>query len=131
MLFVEISEHSKNKFKVTHFLSNAIRSDETWVYGYDMETKQQLSEWKYLVTTSKEYQRSATWICPRRPNCQSPVLTTSMSRHIEKWQNGDRMVHHDCMLIVPSFFNCSQPRTKTFSNPSLFKLLFVTSCFQS
>jgi len=28
------------------FISNVITGDETWVYGYDPETKQQLSQWK-------------------------------------------------------------------------------------
>jgi len=30
----------------TNFISNIITSDETWVYGYDPETVQQLSQWK-------------------------------------------------------------------------------------
>jgi hypothetical protein len=29
-----------------NFISNIITSDETWVYGYDPETKQQSSQWK-------------------------------------------------------------------------------------
>jgi len=29
-----------------NFISNIITGDETWVYGYDPETKQQLSQWK-------------------------------------------------------------------------------------
>ena len=28
------------------FLSRVITSDESWVYGYDRETKQQSSQWK-------------------------------------------------------------------------------------
>jgi histone-lysine N-methyltransferase SETMAR len=28
------------------FISNIITGDETWVYGYDPETKQQLLQWK-------------------------------------------------------------------------------------
>jgi Holliday junction resolvasome RuvABC DNA-binding subunit len=28
------------------FLSKIIREDETWVYGYNLETKQQSSQWK-------------------------------------------------------------------------------------
>jgi histone-lysine N-methyltransferase SETMAR len=31
-----------------NFISSIITSDETWVYGYDPETKQQLSQWKSL-----------------------------------------------------------------------------------
>jgi len=29
-----------------NFISSIITGDETWVYGYDLETKQQLSQWK-------------------------------------------------------------------------------------
>jgi hypothetical protein len=29
-----------------NFISNIIIGDETWVYGYDPETKQQSSQWK-------------------------------------------------------------------------------------
>jgi histone-lysine N-methyltransferase SETMAR len=29
-----------------NFISNIIAGDETWVYGYDNETKQQSSHWK-------------------------------------------------------------------------------------
>jgi histone-lysine N-methyltransferase SETMAR len=29
-----------------NFISNIINGDETWVYGYDSETKQQSSQWK-------------------------------------------------------------------------------------
>ena len=28
-----------------NFLKNIITGDETWVYGYDVETKMQLSQW--------------------------------------------------------------------------------------
>jgi histone-lysine N-methyltransferase SETMAR len=30
----------------SNFISNIITGDETWVYGYDPETKQQSSQWK-------------------------------------------------------------------------------------
>jgi hypothetical protein len=30
----------------TNFISNIITGDETWVYGYEPETKQQSSQWK-------------------------------------------------------------------------------------
>jgi hypothetical protein len=29
------------------FLKTVITGDETWVYGYDLETKVQLSQWKH------------------------------------------------------------------------------------
>ena len=28
------------------FLKNILTGDESWVYGYDLQTKQQLSQWK-------------------------------------------------------------------------------------
>ena len=28
------------------FLKNIVTGDESWVYGYDLETRQQLSQWK-------------------------------------------------------------------------------------
>jgi hypothetical protein len=30
----------------SNFISNIITGDETWVYGYDPETRQQSSQWK-------------------------------------------------------------------------------------
>jgi hypothetical protein len=30
----------------TTFLSRIITGDESWIYGYDLETKQQSSQWK-------------------------------------------------------------------------------------
>ncbi|GFV08513.1 histone-lysine n-methyltransferase setmar-like protein [Trichonephila clavipes] len=30
-----------------NFLKKIITGDETWVYGYDSETKQQSSQWKF------------------------------------------------------------------------------------
>jgi histone-lysine N-methyltransferase SETMAR len=32
-----------------NFISNIITGDETWVYGYDPETKQQSSQWPKKV----------------------------------------------------------------------------------
>jgi hypothetical protein len=33
----------------SNFISNIITGDETWVYGYDPETKQQLPQWKFQI----------------------------------------------------------------------------------
>ena len=33
-------------FKDETFLSRVITGDDSWVYGYDLETKQQSSQWK-------------------------------------------------------------------------------------
>jgi hypothetical protein len=38
-------------------LKNAITSDKTWVYGYDVETKQQTSHWKSPISPRPENAR--------------------------------------------------------------------------
>jgi hypothetical protein len=43
--------NSNNKSETTlNFISNIIPGDETWVYGYDPETKQQSSQWKSPIS---------------------------------------------------------------------------------
>jgi len=43
---VEISQElSANANDNEHVLNNIITGDETWVYGYDVETKMQSSQW--------------------------------------------------------------------------------------
>jgi histone-lysine N-methyltransferase SETMAR len=39
----ELKQHDRDD---PNFISNIITGDETWVYGYDTETKQQSSQWK-------------------------------------------------------------------------------------
>jgi len=39
----DLFEHSCEDMQ---FLKNIVTDDESWVYGYDPETKQQLSQWK-------------------------------------------------------------------------------------
>jgi hypothetical protein len=34
------------KEQAANFISNIITGDKCWVFGYDRETKQQLSQWK-------------------------------------------------------------------------------------
>jgi len=47
------------------FLKNVVTGDESWVYGYDPETKQQLSQWKGSMSPCparhKAKQRSCYW----------------------------------------------------------------------
>jgi hypothetical protein len=44
---VSVSRELKQEARVdSNFISNIITSDETWVYDYDPETKQQSSQWK-------------------------------------------------------------------------------------
>jgi len=43
---VEISQELLvNPYGNENFLKNIITGDETWVYGYDVETKMELSQW--------------------------------------------------------------------------------------
>jgi hypothetical protein len=47
MRCISVCRELKQKAKDDpNFISNIITGDETWVYGYDPETKQQLSQWK-------------------------------------------------------------------------------------
>jgi hypothetical protein len=40
---VELKEQVRNN---PHFLSTVVPGDESWIYGFDPETKQHLSQWK-------------------------------------------------------------------------------------
>ena len=42
---LELSDHAASD---SSFLGNIITGDETWVYGYDSETRVQSSQWKSL-----------------------------------------------------------------------------------
>ncbi|KAE9534118.1 hypothetical protein AGLY_008854 [Aphis glycines] len=39
------------------FIKNVITGDETWVYGYDIETKRQSSQWKSVTSPRPEKDR--------------------------------------------------------------------------
>jgi hypothetical protein len=75
------------------FLSRVITGGESWVYGYDPETKQQSSQWKKTHPTKAKNGQTgekqcqvyahhflrhkaeyAQRICPNRPNCEFRVL---------------------------------------------------------
>jgi hypothetical protein len=44
---LEISMKLKERVRNDpEFISKVITGDETWIYGYDPETKQRLSQWK-------------------------------------------------------------------------------------
>ena len=45
------------------FISNIITGDETWVYGYDPETEQQLLQWKFAKITAAEKSTSSSQQC--------------------------------------------------------------------
>ncbi|UYV60948.1 hypothetical protein LAZ67_1002906 [Cordylochernes scorpioides] len=57
-----------------------ITGDETWVYGYDPETKRQSAEWRGQGNVLGILRRLREAIRKKRP---------------EKWTNGDWILHHD------------------------------------
>ena len=42
---VDVSQELLDRANDDNFLKNIITGDETWVYGYDVETKVQSSQW--------------------------------------------------------------------------------------
>ncbi|KAG7173722.1 putative GVQW3-like 5 [Homarus americanus] len=42
---VTVSQELFDRSNDENFLKNVITGDETWVYGYDVETKRQSSQW--------------------------------------------------------------------------------------
>jgi hypothetical protein len=62
----ELKQQARGK---PNFISNIITSDETWVYGYDPETKQQLSQWK---SPNSQWLKKA---CQIRSNVKSMLIT--------------------------------------------------------
>jgi hypothetical protein len=45
---MQISEELLARVKTdTHFLKHTITGDETWIYGYDIKTERQSSQWKW------------------------------------------------------------------------------------
>jgi hypothetical protein len=53
-----------------NFISNIITGDETWVYGYDPETKQQSSQWKYQIHRCRKKARQV------RSNVKSMLIVS-------------------------------------------------------
>ena len=91
-------ELSHRALDVPSFMSRVITGDESWVYGYDSETKQQSSQWKssgYPRPKKARQSRSATKlahrvfrhsrdfaprICPRKPDLERRVLLQCSSQ---------------------------------------------------
>jgi hypothetical protein len=61
-----------------NFRSNIIIGDETWVYGYDPEIKQQSSQWK-LPNTQRQKK-----VCQVRSNVKSMLIVFSTSKAFSK-----------------------------------------------
>jgi len=57
-----------------NFISNIITGDETWVYGYDPETKQQSSQWKLPNSPGPKKARQV------RSNVKSMLIVFSTSK---------------------------------------------------
>jgi hypothetical protein len=74
-----------------NFISNIITGDETWVYGYDPETKQLSSQWKSpnspwpkkRVSSSKQCQVHADRFFRHPRNCPQEIRTPWSNR---QWQ---------------------------------------------
>ncbi|KAJ9583151.1 hypothetical protein L9F63_022502 [Diploptera punctata] len=52
----DLKEQLKND---PRFMEKVITGDETWIYGYDPETKQQSSQWESCISTPQESQTSS------------------------------------------------------------------------
>ena len=52
-----------------NFLSSVITGDESWVYGYNLETKQQSSQWKRLASPQPKKARQV------KSNVKSMLIT--------------------------------------------------------
>jgi hypothetical protein len=44
-----------------NFLKNIVTGDETWVYGYDVETKRQSSQWIWKSSPRSKKARQVRW----------------------------------------------------------------------
>jgi histone-lysine N-methyltransferase SETMAR len=111
------------------FISNIITGDETWVYGYDPETKQQSSQWK---SPNSPQPKKVHQVCS---NVKSVLIVFSdiqgivhkefapsgqningkfycellqrlregiQSKHPDKWKKNNWFLHHDNALARTS-----------------------------
>jgi hypothetical protein len=60
----------------SNFISNIMTGDETWVYGYDLETKQQSSQWK---SPNSPWPKKAHQV---RSNVKSMLIVFSASKEL-------------------------------------------------
>jgi hypothetical protein len=60
---VEISQELLDNANDENILKNIITGDETWVYGYDVETKMQSSQWIEVIRArlKNENVKTQTW----------------------------------------------------------------------
>jgi hypothetical protein len=105
----ELKEQAKND---SNFISNFITCDESWVFGYNCETKQQLSQWRTPTSwwPKKAQQVQCFWggggivgilhkeLVPPGPtvNCDLPrrLRENVQCKRSDKWYNSWAL-HHD------------------------------------
>ena len=62
-----------------NFLKNVITGDETWVYGYDVETKVQLSQWIGKLPPRPKKARQS------RSNVKVMLIVFGLERYRSLW----------------------------------------------
>ncbi|GFW16395.1 protein GVQW3 [Trichonephila clavipes] len=103
------------------FMKLIITGDESWVYGYDPETKQQSSQWKTLGSPRPKKARQDWWYCRTHNLLQVPIAELA-----ERWTELPQVSDES-----RSFFRV---HTGYFSNiPKCIKAAFIASwaCSQS
>jgi len=85
------------------FLKNTVTGDDSWVYGYDPETKQQSSQWKGPTSprnkqgapVAKQNKRSCYWsfLIPRVSYTTSTILTGKQLTRSPTWRSCDVCVN--------------------------------------
>jgi len=89
-------EFRQNALDDPSFMSRVITGDESWVYGYDPETKQQFSQWKSPGSPRPKKAR------------QSHSVTKSM---LIMFFDIRGIVHHECWVLL----QCSSPSEGGYS----------------
>ena len=114
----DLLDHSENK----EFLSKIITGDESWVYGYDVETKVQFSQWTSKTSPKPKKARQVRskikvlltivfdaggvvhyWYLPKSSTVNQAYFIEVLKRlrnairrkRPELWRSGDWFFHHD------------------------------------
>ncbi|GFX97186.1 histone-lysine N-methyltransferase SETMAR [Trichonephila clavipes] len=79
-----------------NFLKKIITGDETWVYGYDPETKQQSSQWKFPSEPwPKNARQSQTINKEYYVEVLKRLRNAIRRKRPQLWESGDWLLHHD------------------------------------
>jgi hypothetical protein len=73
-----------------NFISKVITGDESWVYGYDPETKQQSSQWEVAKFTAAEKSTSSSQQCQVHVDRFSLTSKALSTRNSTPWSNCQR-----------------------------------------